>query len=60
MEDTQSSIYDINKDPMQETRIYDKKIKNRLDDELLKLVTKNDAPTEAIARIRNGLEKPLT
>jgi arylsulfatase A-like enzyme len=60
MEDTQSSIYDINKDPMQETRIYDKKVKNRLDDELLKLVTKNDAPTEAIARIRKGLEKPLT
>ena len=51
MEDTINTVYDIKKDPGQTIPVSDKKIIDRLNKELMRLIKENDAPKETIIRM---------
>ena len=55
MEDTETVIYDVQSDPGQTTPVTDPKIAKRLNDELFRLMEENDAPKEAIDRMKDSL-----
>ena len=55
MEDTNSVLYDLETDPGQTTPIDNAEVKARLKKSLLRIMQENDAPDEAIKRIRESL-----
>jgi hypothetical protein len=55
MEDTNTVLYDLESDPGQTTPIDDLAVNRRLRDALFRLMSENDAPVEAIARMRESL-----
>ena len=55
MEDTDTVLYDLATDPGQTTPVDDEGVKQRLKEELFRLMTANDAPEEAFARMRESL-----
>jgi arylsulfatase A-like enzyme len=55
MEDTNTVLYDLQIDPGQATPVEEVQVKKRLKAELFRLMTENDAPEEAFARMRESL-----
>jgi hypothetical protein len=55
MRDTTTVLYDLESDPGQTTPVDDAEVRKRLKDELFGLMTANDAPEEAFARMRESL-----
>jgi hypothetical protein len=55
MEDTETVIYDLEKDPGQTTPITDQKIISKFNDALFILMKENDAPAEAIKRMHDSV-----
>ncbi len=55
MEDTETVIYDLEKDPGQTTPITDQKIISKFNNALFKLMKENDAPAEAIKRMHESV-----
>ena len=55
MEDTETVIYDLEKDPGQTTPITDQKIISKFNDALFILMKENDAPAEAIKRMHESV-----
>ena len=55
MEDTQRVIYDVKSDPGQTKPIIDKKILERLNQEMMRLINENDAPKETVLRMHESI-----
>lgn len=55
MEDTNTVLYDLKTDPGQTTPVDDPTVKKRLKEELFRLMAANDAPPEAIERMKESL-----
>jgi len=55
MEDTNTVLYDLDSDPAQTTPIDDPVVKKRLKDALFRLMAENDAPPEAVERMKEAL-----
>jgi arylsulfatase A-like enzyme len=55
MEDTDTVLYDVEADPGQTTPVDDPAVKKRLNDELFRLMAENDAPPEAVKRMKESL-----
>lgn len=55
MEDTETVMYDIKSDPGQTIPVLDTTITKRLNEELFRLMEENDAPKEAIDRMKDSL-----
>ena len=55
MEDTVNTVYDVINDPGQTSPISDKKIIDRLNNELIQLIKENDAPKETIIRMSESI-----
>jgi arylsulfatase A-like enzyme len=55
MEDTNTVLYDLSTDPSQTTPIDDAVVKRRLKDSLFRMMAENDAPSEAVVRMRESL-----
>jgi len=55
MEDTTTVLYDLETDPGQTTPVDDQAVKKRLKEALFRMMTANDAPQEAIARMKESL-----
>ena len=55
MEDTDTVLYDAEADPGQTTPVDDPAVKKRLNDELFRLMAENDAPPEAVKRMKESL-----
>ena len=56
MEDTNTVLYDLESDPGQTSPIDDPATRKRLKEALFKMMAANDAPLEAIKRMRESLE----
>jgi hypothetical protein len=57
MEDTNTVLYDLATDPGQTTPTDDPAVKQRLEDALFRLMLANDAPNEAIKRMKECFGK---
>ena len=55
MEDTNTVLYDLETDPGQTTPIDDPVVINRLNEELFRMMAENDAPKEAVDRMKASL-----
>jgi len=55
MEDTNTVLYDLATDPGQTAPVNDADVKRRLNDALFRMMAENDAPPEAVARMRESL-----
>ena len=55
MEDTQSVNYYVKSDPGQTKPITDKKILERLNQEMMRLINENDAPKETVLRMHESI-----
>jgi len=55
MEDTNTVLYDLETDPGQTTPIDDPAVKARLRNALFEMMAANDAPPEAVKRMRESL-----
>ncbi len=55
MEDTSTVLYDLHNDPGQTTPVNDPAVKRRLKDALYAMMKANDAPPEAVARMKDSL-----
>lgn len=55
MEDTNTVLYDLATDPGQTTPIDDAAVKKRLKEALFRMMAANDAPAEAIKRMKESL-----
>lgn len=57
MEDTNTVLYDLDADPGQTSPVNDPSIITRLNQELFRLMAENDAPREAVARMKDSLAR---
>ncbi len=56
MEDTNTVLYDLETDPGQTTPVEDPAVMRRLNEALFRMMAENDAPAEAVRRMRESLE----
>jgi arylsulfatase A-like enzyme len=56
MEDTNTVLYDLHNDPGQTTPINDPDVVERLNKALFRLMAENDAPAEAVQRMKDSVE----
>lgn len=56
MEDTHTVLYDLETDPGQTTPLDSPEVKRRLREALFKMMDENDAPPEAVARMKESLQ----
>ena len=55
MEDTNTVLYDLETDPGQTTPLDDPAVIARLNEALFRMMAENDAPAEAVSRMRESL-----